>query len=188
MNFFKSLLVSAGILCVSILGANAAVITSFGTGEFTLTYNDFTSSAQDSGSLHLVGNDFGSSTFGNLATPFDLGGSMDSITLSGSYSGASTARFDVILIDEDGDTRNYTGYFSYFTPGVPATVTLAFNFAEGTFDGPVRSVGIVANGIGGSVDLAVYNIAAIPEPSTWALILIGATGAAIIIRRRKVVA
>lgn len=187
MNFVKSLVVSAGILCVSILGANAAVITSFGTGEFTLTYNDFTSSTQDSGSLHLIGNDLGSSTFGNLATPFDLGGSLDSITLSGSYSGASTARFDVILIDEDGDTRNYTGYFSYFTPGVPATVTLAFNFADGTFDGPVRSVGIVANGIGGlnsSVDLTVYNIAAIPEPSTWALILISGMGCVVMLRRR----
>jgi hypothetical protein len=188
MNLFKSLVVSAGILCVSILGANAAVLTSFGSGDFTHTYNDFTSFTQDSTSLRLVGNDFGSSTFGNLTAPFDLGGSMDAITLSGSYSGASTARFDVILIDEDGDTRNYTGYFSFFSPGVPSTVTLAFNFAEGVFDGPVRSVGIVANGIGSAVDLTVYNIAAIPEPSTWALILIGATGAAIVIRRRKIVA
>lgn len=184
MNLIKTLLLSAAVFGASFLSANAAVITDFSSGSFGITYSDFSTTSQSGGSLHLTGNDFGSSVFGNLPAPFDLGGSLDSITLSGSYSGASTARFDVLLIDADGDSLNYTGYFSSFTPGVPATVTLALNFADGVFNGPVRSVGIVTNGIGSAVDFTVYNVAAIPEPSTWALILVGATGAVIAIRRR----
>jgi hypothetical protein len=187
MNFIKTLLFSATLLGGSFLSANAAVMTDFGSSSYSITFADFTTN-QTANSLHLTGDDFGSSIYGNLATPFDLGGSMDSLSLTASYSGPSTARFDVALFDADGDSLNFTGYFSSFTPGVTSTLTLNFGFAEGTFNGPVRTVAIIANGIGGAnsgVDLTVYNLSAIPEPSTWALMLLGTTGVLIAIRRRK---
>lgn len=185
MNLIKTLLLPATLLGASLIGANAAVITGFGSSEFSITYNDFTSAPQTGDSLRLIGNDFGSSVYGSLAIPFEIIGSLDSISLNGSYSGTSEARFDIALIDADGDSLNYTGYLSSFTQGVTSSVTLSFGFSEGVFNGPVRSAAIITNGIGDGVDLTVHNVEAIPEPSTIALMALGTAGAVLFIRRRK---
>ncbi len=133
----------------------------------------------------MTGTDFGSSVYGTLETPIVIDGSASYLMLTGTYTGTSTARFDLMLFDEDGDSLNYFAYFTAFSPGAPATIRMDFLMAEGVFNGPVTRIGMVANGIGsGSVNLTMNSVDAVPEPSTW-MLLTASVGVLAFLRRRQ---
>ncbi len=183
MKLIKNLLIAVVLLASSALSAHAVILTGFGDSEYHITFSNFTPT-QTSTSLNLVGSDLGSSVYGTLDTPIVIDGSANYLMLTGTYSGSSSARFDIMLFDEDGDSLNYSSYFNAFSPGVPATIRMDFLMEDGTFNGPVVMIGLVANGIGSSVDLTVDSVAAVPEPSSW--MLIGASVCVIaFLRRRK---
>lgn len=185
MKTLKYMLLAAGMLASAMLTAHAAILTGFGDAEYHVTYTDFTIT-QTGTTLNLAGSDFGTSVYGTLDTPIIIDGSTDYLELTGTYSGSSSARFDIMLFDEDGDSLNYFGYFNAFSAGVPTTVRMDFLMEDGAFNGPVVMIGMVVNGIGSSsVNLTVDSVAAVPEPSTW--MLLGASaGVLAFLRRRKI--
>jgi len=183
MKLLKNLLLAAGLLASSALSAHAVILTGFGDSEYHITFSDFTPT-QTRTSLNLSGSDFGSGVYGTLDTPITIDGSASYLTLTGTYSGSSSARFDIMLFDEDGDSLNYFSYFNAFPAGVPATIRMDFLMEDGVFNGPVVMIGLVANGIGSSVNLTLDSVAAVPEPSTW--MLLGASVCVLaLLRRRK---
>lgn len=183
MKLIKNLLMGAGLLACSALSAHAVILTGFGDSEYHITFSDFTPT-QTSTSLNLVGSDFGSGVYGTLDIPISIDGDASYLMLTATYSGSSSARFDIMLFDEDGDSLNYSSYFSAFSPGVPATIRMDFLMEDGVFNGPVVMIGMVANGIGSSVNLTLDSVAAVPEPSTW--MLLGASVCLLaLLRRRK---
>ena len=187
MKLIKSILFTAILLAGTALSAQAITLTGFGNTDFSVNYSDFTNTVPGTDSLQLIGSDFGSGVYGTLATPISLSGYSDYLLLTATYDGVSMARFDISLSDEDGDTLNYSAYFSAFTQGQLSTVRLDFISMSGVFNGPVTMLAIIANGSGDSVNLTVDHLTAeaIPEPSTWALLLIAASGAVLHLRRRK---
>jgi len=188
MKLTKKYLLVASLLAFSALSASAITLTEFGDADFNVTYSDFTTVEAGFDSLRVAGSDENTAVYGTLATPISLSQSYGYLLLTGYYSGTSSARFDIALFDEDGDSLNDIGYFSTFDPGVPMTVRLDFNYAEGAFNGPVTMIGLISTGLGDNVDLTVDHLTAeaIPEPSTWALLVIAAGGTAFYLRRRRV--
>lgn len=190
MKLIKKLLLAASLLALPAFSAHAITLTGFGNTDFSITYTDFTTAETGADSLHIAGSDQGTSVYGTLDTPISLSQSYDYLLLTGYYTGTSDARFDIALFDDEGNSLNYFGYFSAFNPGVQTTVRLDFGFADGTLTGPVTMIGLIGNGFGsGTINLTVDHLTgeAVPEPSTWALLLISAGGAALYLRRRKVV-
>lgn len=189
MKLIRSILATAAILASTAFSAQAITLTGFGNTDFSVDYSDFTNTIPGPDSLQIIGSDFGSGVYGTLATPINLSGFSDYLLLTATYDGVSLARFDISLADEDGDTLNYSAYFSAFTPGQLSTVRLDFVSMSGAFNGPVTMLAIIANGSNGdTVNLTVDHLTAeaIPEPSTWALLLVAAGGTAFYLRRRKV--
>ncbi len=183
MKFIKPLLLAAGLFASSALTSQAVILTGFGDSEYHMTFSDFTAT-QTGSSLNLTGSDFGSSVYGTLDTSIAIDGSGSYLMLTGTYSGTSAARFDIMLFDEDGDSLNYTSYFTAFSNGIPATIRMDFLMEDGVFNGPVVMVGLVANGIGsGTVNLTLDSVAAVPEPSTW--MLLGAAACVVVFFRRR---
>jgi hypothetical protein len=169
MNAPLALFVGAASL-LAFSSAHAALITDFGSASFSPSYTDFASSDQTSSQITLEGTQ-GSLIFGDLSTPFSILPSTTSLTFSGIYTGSYTEGFFVELLDADGDTLAYSGYYSDFTPGVLSTVTLTFTGETGSFDGIVTAVGFTAGPAIGSasVDLVASNLSTVPEPSALAL-------------------
>jgi hypothetical protein len=188
MKLIKSIVFTAILLAGTAFSAQAITLTGFGDTDFLVTYSDFTTTVPGANSLLVAGSDFGSAVYGTLATPISLSGSSDYLLLTGTYDGFSMGRFQISLADEDGDTLNYEADFTAFTPGQLTTVRLDFASMIGVFNGPVTMLAIIANGSGDNVNLTVDHLTAeaIPEPSTWALLLIATGGTAIYLRRRKV--
>lgn len=164
---------------------SSVLITDFGnTGpnSFAETFTTFSTSQSDS-SITLSGQE-GDLIFGNV-TPISIAGSFESVSLTGTYSGAYSGVFTIDLFDTGDASRTYQGFFSDFTPNVLSTVTLAFAQADGTFNGTVGVVGLTAGGTGSSsVNFVATQLVAIPEPRAWVMI-IGALLLMTIFRKRS---
>jgi hypothetical protein len=188
MKLIKHLLITASLLACSAFSSQAITLTGFGDTDYNVTVRDFATVEAGSDSLRVAGSDDGSSVYGTLTTPISLSQSYDYLLLTGYYTGTSSARFDISLFDEEGNSLTYMGSFSAFDPGVLMTVRLDFSFAEGVLTGPVIMVGLISTGSGSHVDLTVDHLTAeaIPEPSTCVLIALGAVGVLFFLRRRKV--
>lgn len=151
------------------------IITGFGTGDFTATFTDFTPS-QTATTYQIIGNDL-NSLYGSISTPVNISGSMTSLSLLGTFTGTAANNFQMELFDADGDSRIYQGNWSGFTPSVPTSVSLGFLSETGTFNGTVVSIGFITAGSGlGSVNLVLDTLTAVPEPSTYALLVGGLAG------------
>lgn len=188
MKLIRNLILAATLLASTALSAHALSLTGFSNTEFTVTYSDFSSTIEGASSLQVIGSDFGDGVYGTLNTPIELGSATDYLLLTGYYTGTSTARFDIQLVDEDGDTLTYVADFISFTQGAPSTVRLDFWSAEGFFNGPVVMVALITSGTGDSVNLTMDHLSAeaVPEPTTWTLLAAAAGMIVLFFRRRKV--
>ncbi|MEO6001858.1 MAG: autotransporter-associated beta strand repeat-containing protein [Opitutus sp.] len=128
----------------------------------------------------------------------NLSGGSDTITVAGSVNIAATQvapfNFRISSVGSDGNSgeaASFDVYSSYSWTLIAADSIVGFNalsftvdpsaFVNRTFDGSF-SVGL--DGTGKNLMLN-YTAAAIPEPSTWALMLTGAAALAVASRRRR---
>lgn len=164
--------------------ASAVLVTDFGSASFSPTFSDFTSNLQTPAQITLDGTE-GNMIFGDLATPVNVLGSTESLTITGIYTGLYNGQFVVELFDADGDSRAYSGFYANFTPSVSSTVNLVFVSETGAFSGIVTGVGFTAGSSGGSdsVNLVATNLSAVPEPGSF-VFLVGGMAAMAIYRRR----
>lgn len=162
-------------------------ITNWGSAQLTQSFSDWTSATPSSTSLSLVGTE-GQQYFGLLTTPVSISSISPvlQIQVTGVYTGASTGGFSIELFDADGDSRQYNGFFTDFTPSASSTVTANFATQTGLFDPTVTQVSFVASGAGtASANIQLTNLTAVPEPSTYALVALGGLALFFVIRRRK---
>lgn len=183
-SFNLFLAVGAALLlpCVS---ASAVLITDFGTGQFSETFSDFSTTAQTATTFQAIGND-SNSVYGTI-NPQILA-STDWLTLDfvGTFTGTATGVFQIQIFDEEGDDRLYQATWTDFTPSTLTTVSMSFVSQTGTFDGNVASIGLLQGGGGtGTVNITMESLSAVPEPATWALVT-GTLTAAMAFRRRRV--
>ena len=180
---FLFLFGAASLLAFS--GAQAVLITDFGNTSFTPYYTDFASNPQTPSQISLDGTE-GNMIFGDLATPVNILGSTEYLTISGIYTGTYNGQFVVELFDADGDSLTYNGFYANFTPSVFSTVNLVFVSQSGSFNGVVSAVGFTSGSSGGSasVDLTTSNLSAVPEPAASALTAASLT-AVLAFRRRR---
>ena len=163
-------------------------ITNWGSLQLAESFSDWSSTTPSFSSLTLVGTE-GNQYFGELNTPVSITSisPVSQIQVTGVYSGASTGGFSIELFDIDGDSRQYNGFFTNFTPNVSSVVTANFAFETGVFNPTVTRISFVASGSGtSSANIQLSNLSAVPEPSTYALLAIAAVGFFLSIRRRKV--
>jgi len=162
-------------------------ITNWGSDQLTQSFSDWTSATPASNSLTLVGTE-GQQYFGDLTTPVSITSISPvlQIQVTGVFTGVTTGGFSIELFDADGDSRQYNGFFTEFTPSVSSTVTANFAVETGVFNPTVTGVSFVASGAGtASANIQLTNLTAVPEPSTYALMALGCLVLFFIARRRK---
>ena len=184
----KTILSLIATIAVSANSFANITITNWGTPQLQEGFSDWTSATPSSSSLTLIGTE-GNQYFGDLFTPVSITSISPvlQIQVTGVYSGASTGGFSIELFDIDGDSRQYNGFFTNFTPGVSSVVTANFAVETGVFNPTVTKISFVASGSGtSSANIQLTNLAAVPEPSTYVLIVLGGLGLFLAARRRKV--
>jgi hypothetical protein len=181
----KMLLMVLGVAAImTCTTAEAILITDFGSGSYFPVTWDF-DVIQTGGEITLEGAE-GNFIYGELVNPVDIQGFVDFLTITGVYTGDFDGQFVVELLDGDGDSLVYNGFYSDFSPGVSSTFNLAFVEQTGTFDGMVTGVLFTAGGAGTlSTDVVLSSLSAVPEPASWALIAGGLT-TILACRRRRV--
>ena len=97
-------------------------------------------------------------------------GGFDNKLMATSVTGDQTNNFEFLV--GPGNTKEDMGWkkYSYVFTAYDPTATLAFNSQTQTPFGPA---------------LDNVSISAVPEPATWAMMIIGFTGAGVAIRRRR---
>jgi hypothetical protein len=176
----KLILQLLAVLIIASGSTHAAVfITGFGTSDFLIGFNDFTSATPSANNVVISGNDsnifFGSILPGSV----NITGNTSQLQLTGTFTGTATSGFDFELFDGDGDSLLYHFNYVSYTVGVPMTVTANLQSTTGTFDGLVASIGFSGSGLGSStVSFTLDNLVAgaIPEPSTYAMLALGIAG------------
>lgn len=177
------------VFFVSIInGFSAVTLTGFGTGEFSKTFSDFTTT-QTATTFNISGTDFGLSLYGTISpSPINIFGNTVSLSLTGTFTGTATSPFQIDLFDNAGNDVLYQANFSAFTQGVESTVTLLpVVGGTGVFNNNVVSIGLLTSGTGSSVNLTLNNLAAgpVPEPSTWASLAFGIGVLSLVMRRKR---
>lgn len=184
----KTILSLIATIAVSANSFANITITNWGTPQLAEVYSEWTSATPSSSSLTLIGTE-GNQYFGDLFTPVSITSISPvlQIQVTGVYSGASTGGFSIELFDIDGNSRQYNGFFTNFTPGVSSVVTANFAVETGVFNPTVTKISFVASGSGtSSANIQLTNLAAVPEPSTYALMALCGLGLFLAARSRKV--
>ncbi len=176
----RKILASAfGFLILS-FNANAVLLTGFGTSAatepaFTIDGGSTSfSTSQTLNNLQITGSDLGNTVGGTFSVVDTTGFSI--LSLTGTLSGTNPlSSFNLQLFDGSA-FQTYSGNWSSFGSGSPATVQLSLVSTDGGYDvTQVQGVIITANGSGSSIDFTLDNvdISAIPEPSTYLLLSMG---------------
>ena len=184
----KTILTIAATVSVMATSFANISITNWGSAQLTESFSDWTSATPSSNSLTLVGTE-GQQYFGSLTTPVSISSISPvlQIEVTGIFTGATTGGFSIELFDADGDSRQYNGFFTNFTPSVSSTVTANFATETGIFNPTVASLSFVVLGAGSaSANIQLSNLTAVPEPSTYALMALGGLVLFFMVRRRKV--
>jgi hypothetical protein len=161
-----------------------------GTATYTQGSNGITISGPVSISDLFYGN-FGN----NSETPqtLDLSG-YTSFSLLMTLNGGTNPNLPFLVTLKNADGID-AGYFEGYTTGLgltPTLATLTYMPTAGTFtSAPLTALTSVAYfdfswNNGGTVNTTLYNLQGIPEPSTGALMMIGAVGLVALRRLRKV--
>ncbi|MEO7931895.1 MAG: PEP-CTERM sorting domain-containing protein [Chthoniobacterales bacterium] len=174
----KIILSCFAILVISITSLQAIVITGFGsTGEsgasaFTVDTNNtnFNTSGQTAFTLPATGTD--SNVLIGTFTPINItGNSTIQLTLAVSGTNPNSA-FTVRLYSSDFSFRTYSGFLSSFGS---SQTTVVLTPGSGTITGnTVVAFGFFGGGSGNSLNLTFDTITAVPEPSSYVLMIIGA--------------
>ncbi len=168
---------------VLLSGATQADIPllSFQPGQFSVTFQSNLSVANQTATYcEVSGNDMGAIIFALLSS-VNISGNSDVLKLTAIFSGNATSAFDICLFDSNKNECDYKSLFSAFTPGsaLPETITLSLDptgVHDSQFDPTsIAKISLVTSGGGsGSVDLKLYTLTAVPEPTTYALFGAGA--------------
>jgi hypothetical protein len=179
--------------CVTAV-ARAALITGFGTGEFTAAV-PFGTDSQTALTYSISGSD-NSSLYGAISAVPSLG-SITTIYLTGTLTFATNpaTNFQIGLYDSDGDGRLYQANWSSFSSStVEKEIILSFigldNSGTGGFSGTATTLALIGGGTGTSTINFVLNTlsttSAVPEPATYAALFgLAALGFGAVRRRRK---
>lgn len=171
-----------------ILTCNAQTLTDFGTTNFTIetNYTNVTNS-QTATTATITSGEAGGIFAGTLTTPFSLN-STDSIVLVLSFTGTNrNTPFNLAFYDSGSVLiGEYTGNTSAATSASTPT-NLGLTLTTSPFSGaPVSAIQMTLNGEGNSINYTLQSVSVVPEPSTYALLAIGAVGLFLSFRRRKV--
>lgn len=170
----------------------AQTITGFGSGDFTETFSDFTTTAQTATTWQVSGPNDLTSAYGSLTTPVNLGVLFSTLRLNitGVLAAANTGNFGVELFDVDGDSAQYNGSWNGFTAAQTSSQLLSY-VSDNGFNGTVVSLGISTTKVDvnpATVTFTFDSLVAqpIPEPSTYmALAGFGILGYTLVRRRRS---
>lgn len=192
-------LIGAAALALSFAAApaEAAILFTGSTaGCFTAGCSNFTTTAKDDPNLHFTSGSFSDSTDTTLAVNL---GSFNLATGNDIYTGDSFT-LEVLFTLPTGVTPN--GSSSVFAATVNGQVTNGHNgqvsidfdntahnysWSGGTFTLAVNDVSPFSVGFGNSItgEITVTSVSAVPEPATWAMMLLGFSGVGFLAYRRR---
>lgn len=169
-------------------GQASTVLTTFGTDAATddpWTYNSGTSTITGTqGAGYLLYNN--NSTTWNL-TSVVANVSLLEMSLTGFVTTNPTGAFYITLADSAGKEAKWTFGWSDFGTSTPTTVVKALDTAQSGFNlASIVNWNLASGGSGTAVNATFTNLTAVPEPSTGALMMIGAVGLVALRRLRKV--
>jgi hypothetical protein len=170
----------SGLLLLS-CQAYSQIITGFGTGDFTVTFSDF-STSQSASALTITGLDAGDSLYGNFSTV--VIGAAPTLSLLGTKTTTVSSNFQIEIFDASDNSRLYQGSLASFVQNTETNVALTFLSESGVFNGTAVRLGFLTTGSGSNVGLTMNTLSAVPEPATWAL-LAGSLTTVMIFRRRR---
>lgn len=186
----KNLVLTAVLGLTAITQTNAQILSELGSSAsnlFTID-SDVTigwTPAQTSSGIGINGTDSDGNQFGgSWANPFTLASNNGvSINITGTTP-IPGSLFTVELYNSDfTQTKSFNGSFAQV--GVTNNnYTLSFLSETSSF----TSIGgfvFTSGGTGSNMNISVNNLSAVPEPSTYALLGIGAVGLFLSFRRRK---
>jgi hypothetical protein len=171
-----------------ILTCNAQTLTNFGTTNFTIETNiTNVTNSQTATTATITSGEAGGIFAGTLTIPFSLN-STDSIALVLSFTGTNRntpfvlAFYDSTFVPIGEYTGNTSAATSESTP-----TNLGLTLTTSAFSGAsVGAIQMTLNGAGDSINYTLQSVSVVPEPSTYALLAIGAVGLFLSFRRRKV--
>ena len=160
-------------------------ITSFGTGDFNVSTGFSEFDEQTASGYRMLGDDLGSTFWGELPSVIDIGENTSVLLLVGTLRGSSPeSALQLSLIDTMGAEARYEANFSAFQIGAVATVEFAPVHFDFLFNNQVQSLGFMTSGLGAPVDLTVNSLTAAPEPGSGVLLALGLIGMALLKRKR----
>ena len=150
----------------------AVFVTGFGTGDFSITYTDFTTN-QTATYLDIDGTDFADQLNGNF-TPVSVSSNLTQLLLTATnIGGAPASEFSITLFDAANNKLEYDGYWNSFPLNTPATVTLNLTSADSGWNGTAIKLQISTGGLGSPIKMRLDELSVIPEPNVFVLIFLG---------------
>lgn len=164
------------------VGLRAQDITGFGSGDFTLTFSDFSSSNQNADFYMVSGSDIGSFFVGSF-DPVMIG-TPSVLTLTAIVTSQPSSVFSIELYDLSDNSIVYEANWSDFVLNASSVSEMQFVSNNG-FNGTAVRLALATGGDGAALSVTFDNLSAIPEPATWAAMLGGVALFMVVGRRRR---